>query len=94
MQVMAHLLTDKVHELPVHSYADKAVVALLLEYGIKTLKPNTYMQYFATKSVSMPVAVACAIIHLFQHVPIADMYQHNVIRTVVSHIQPKLLPSV
>lgn len=93
LQVMDHLLTEKVHDLDLSNYANKAVLALLVEYSLKQLKPHTYMQYAKPKAISMPMAVACAIIHLFQNVTVEDMYQQNVIRTIVMNVEPKLIRS-
>lgn len=93
LQVMDHLLTEKVHELDLSNYANKAVLALLVEYGLKQLKPHTYMRYDKPKAITMPMAVACAIIHFYQSVTIHDMYTQNVLRTIAMHIDQKILPS-
>jgi hypothetical protein len=90
MQVMDHLLTDTVHELDKRSYANKAVMALLVEYALRSIKPHIYIRYDKPRNITMPIAVACGIIHLYQSIEIADMYQLHVLRTVVINIEPKI----
>jgi hypothetical protein len=91
MQVMGYLLTQKSYEIHQGNYANKAVIALLVDYGLKSIMPHTYMSYAKAKALSMPIPVACAIIHFFQSIDIDDPYQLNVLRTVVMTIEPKLL---
>lgn len=73
------------------NYADKAVFALLIDFGLKKIKPHTYIRYHKPKTFSLSMPVACALMHYYQHTHVADPYQQNVLRTIVLNIEPKLI---
>jgi hypothetical protein len=73
------------------NYADKAVFALLIEFALKKIKPHTYMRFDKPKTVGIPMPVACALMHYWQHTHVSDPYQQNVLRSIVFHIEPKIL---
>ncbi len=92
VQVMDYLLHTAVHQLETkNNYANKTVMALLIDFGLKRIKPLTYMHYTKPKGVSLPIPVACALVHLWQNIQLQDAYMLNVIRTIILNIEPKLI---
>jgi hypothetical protein len=77
--------------IPADDYATKCITALLIEWSCKKLKPLQYFRFHKPKTISLSMAVACAVIYMRTSIAIQDAYQDNVLDTIIQTIHPKTL---
>jgi hypothetical protein len=78
-------------DIPTTSYASRCIAALLIDWSCKKLKPLQYFRYDKPKTISLSMAIACAIIHLRTSIALLDPYQNNVLDRIIQIIHPKTL---
>lgn len=73
------------------TYHAKATMALLIEWWLAKLKPRTYIRYSGSKSLTLTLPVACALMFYYHRTDIVDPYVANVWRSIALTIDP-LIP--
>lgn len=84
---------EHVQFLHIRDYAQKASMALLIEWWLAKLKPKTYIRYHGEKTLSVTLPVACALVAFYNTININDIYVDNVWReltTIIDQQIPKL----
>ena len=85
---------DKIitNNLNIHTddYAEKCVMAMLLDFVCKKIKPHLYFRYDKTKTITLSPAVSCAIMYLHQFNTIDEPYCMALMINITSHIGPKM----
>lgn len=91
MQVLDFITSIAVADIHAQTYADKAAVALIVDFNLKKIKPHTYIKYDKSTGLSLSMAEAFALVFIYQNIIITDAYQLNVMRTIITGIEPKII---
>jgi hypothetical protein len=89
LQALDAIITNNLG-MPSKHFADKCVMATLLDFVCKKIKPHLYFKFDKTKTITLSPAVACAMMHLHQINTINDPYCTSLMIRITHHIGPKM----
>lgn len=89
LQALDRIITNNLH-IESADYAEKSVMALLLDFVCKKIKPHLYFRYDKTKTITLNTAVACAMMYLHQISETTEPYCTALMIRITSQIGPKM----
>lgn len=89
LQALDAIITNFL-DISFSTYAEKATMALLLDFVCKKIKPQLYFKFDKTKTITLNYAVCYAMMHLHQTNSIKEPYIVALMIKVATQIGPKI----